>query len=504
MNVIVNKNPIERFKNKNFIKFFQSGGFVTIKKGDSLGKIAKTNGMSLQELLKLNSDIKDPNKIEIGQNIRISGNKKSTRKQNFTQALNRGESNLNNQRIFYQRLNNKPKSNSITILQDYLWKNGAYKGLKDKKGREITYEQAVDGVRGSLTEQAIKNHSGRRQKKISNQPIQKKEDERKGSTIVGEEFNQSLDKLLGGNIKEGGKDLFTTAVKASPLGWIAGKVVQRSFDNAYPYSYGDVIQTKDGLKPYTGDDSKGHVRQTTADDPATLQASSLISKFINGVKGKDPRREYVERMAALDLSTPEGMAEWRNLSRNAPNGTVRIIGDPLNNQFEIRARLDQMNMYAGRPQQWDTYEINPDYESPTAKARGASTYRIKDSKQRERINSEMANYFLSHSKEGYWNDDHTAYILPNMGYMGNQSLVADDENGTNLRYGDWWDYTVNNPYGKRFYTGDRLTEADKTPVRTKYGTGHNTRHMTEQSENLLQNLISENNLDQNFLSNLIN
>jgi len=80
-----------------------------------------------------------------------------------------------------------------------------------------------------------------------------------------------------------------------------------------------------------------------------LQASSLISKFINGVKGKDPRREYVERMAALDLSTPEGMAEWRNLSRNAPNGTVRIIGDPLNNQFEIRARLDQMNMYAGRP-----------------------------------------------------------------------------------------------------------------------------------------------------------
>jgi len=37
-------------------------------------------------------------------------------------------------------LNNKPKSNSITILQDYLWKNGAYKGLKDKKGREITYE----------------------------------------------------------------------------------------------------------------------------------------------------------------------------------------------------------------------------------------------------------------------------------------------------------------------------------------------------------------------------
>jgi len=47
MNTIVNKNPIERFKNKNFIKFFYSGGFVTVKKGDSLGKIAKTNGISL-------------------------------------------------------------------------------------------------------------------------------------------------------------------------------------------------------------------------------------------------------------------------------------------------------------------------------------------------------------------------------------------------------------------------------------------------------------------------
>jgi murein DD-endopeptidase MepM/ murein hydrolase activator NlpD len=44
---------------------------VKVKKGDTLSKIAGKHGLTLKELLKLNKDIKDPNAIEIGQEVII-------------------------------------------------------------------------------------------------------------------------------------------------------------------------------------------------------------------------------------------------------------------------------------------------------------------------------------------------------------------------------------------------------------------------------------------------
>jgi LysM repeat protein len=43
----------------------------TIKKGDTLSKIAKANGLTLEELLAANKDIKNPNKVGEGQQIII-------------------------------------------------------------------------------------------------------------------------------------------------------------------------------------------------------------------------------------------------------------------------------------------------------------------------------------------------------------------------------------------------------------------------------------------------
>ena len=43
----------------------------TIKKGDTLSKIATANGLTLDELLAANPTIKDPNKIGLGQQIII-------------------------------------------------------------------------------------------------------------------------------------------------------------------------------------------------------------------------------------------------------------------------------------------------------------------------------------------------------------------------------------------------------------------------------------------------
>ena len=222
------------------------------------------------------------------------------------------------------------------------------------------------------------------------------------------------------------------------------------FDNMYPYSYGDILvnESTGETRQYDGGEipTGFRLRQTTANDSPTLQILSGAKKIINSVSGIDPRREMMNKLADLDLSTKEGLAEWYRLIPEAKKiGVIRTGGDPINAQWEMRARLDNMSMYNNGTQLYNTYIINDEYESPTAKSHNQKTYRIADAKQRERINAEMANYFLKHRNEGHWNADHTAYILEHMGYLGNQALVADDEYGTNLRNGDWWDYTINSP-----------------------------------------------------------
>jgi LysM repeat protein len=43
----------------------------TLKKGDTLSKIATKNGLTIEELLAANPDIKNPNKVAEGQQIII-------------------------------------------------------------------------------------------------------------------------------------------------------------------------------------------------------------------------------------------------------------------------------------------------------------------------------------------------------------------------------------------------------------------------------------------------
>jgi len=43
-----------------------------VKSGDTLGKIARDNKTTVDKILALNKKIKDPNKIGIGQKIRVA------------------------------------------------------------------------------------------------------------------------------------------------------------------------------------------------------------------------------------------------------------------------------------------------------------------------------------------------------------------------------------------------------------------------------------------------
>lgn len=49
-----------------------NGKFVVVKNGDTLGKIAKDNKTQVAQILKLNPALKNPNKISIGQKIRVA------------------------------------------------------------------------------------------------------------------------------------------------------------------------------------------------------------------------------------------------------------------------------------------------------------------------------------------------------------------------------------------------------------------------------------------------
>lgn len=49
------------------------------------------------------------------------------------------------------------KSNNLAKLQENLWKIGAFKGIKDRHGKEATYNTAVDGIEGIMTRTAIAN-----------------------------------------------------------------------------------------------------------------------------------------------------------------------------------------------------------------------------------------------------------------------------------------------------------------------------------------------------------
>lgn len=42
--------------------------------------------------------------------------------------------------------------------QEALWNAGAFKGLKNRSGREVSYQEAVDGIEGSMTRQARENY----------------------------------------------------------------------------------------------------------------------------------------------------------------------------------------------------------------------------------------------------------------------------------------------------------------------------------------------------------
>ena len=149
-----------------------------------------------------------------------------------------------------------------------------------------------------------------------------------------------------------------------PSGYGQTTIGSSIIDNMYPYSYGDkLVNTSTGEEiPYEGEIPEGWVlRQTTSKDDPIQQIRGFVNKVTNAFSGKDPRKTYMEQLAELDLSTSEGKAKWKELAEEAKKaGVIRISGNPINDQWEIRARLDNISMYNNGTQKgylWQTNDI---------------------------------------------------------------------------------------------------------------------------------------------------
>lgn len=249
------------------------------------------------------------------------------------------------------------------------------------------------------------------------------------------------------------------------------------YDNIYGYSYGDK-ESKDG-----------RFRQITGNDSYSEQLEGMAKKFANATKGMDPRRELMEQLVQLDLSSPEGLAKWKEMTTGARNkGMVRVEGgNPINNQWELRARLDAMDMYQGRPQRWNTFveQSDPARRSGMATREGKPTFIIKDEAQRKRLMGELHRYWLNNKDKVVVGEDGVKR-LPVMTYLGNGSLMPQSDGS--VRYVDNWDYKWSSPNDvHRPWFGDIVTDYEPTST-----VGRNVGGMSESAEDLIWEAIKEN------------
>ena len=62
-------NPVRRINQPQ-----QTESSVTVRRGDSMSAIAQRHGVSLQDLIAANPQVRDPNQIRVGQELRLPGN----------------------------------------------------------------------------------------------------------------------------------------------------------------------------------------------------------------------------------------------------------------------------------------------------------------------------------------------------------------------------------------------------------------------------------------------
>ena len=295
--------------------------------------------------------------------------------------------------------------NNTAKLQDELWRKGAFKGIKDRRGRELTYEQAVDGIMGNMTRQAMANAEAM----TPVAPETPKPQNRKNG--LANMYGMTHAAATGGmsNLPSSSKD---------PI----ASLYHRYIDNLYPYGYSD-NEGKDTLW-------------------------GAVKKATKGFAGRSDKKSAVDEFVELDLKDPaqrKRALELRKQFSNFSSNDLNYI------QQGMRARLDANSLWANQPQRWNTWIENPDYQSATARAAGAKTYTYKDPVLRKRQQQLALQYSKQQSANG-------VYSVKNdvLNTFNNYSINRMHDDGSG-RYLEKWDFMgVDIPGGKGVYIGDTI------------------------------------------------
>lgn len=143
MKNLVSKNPVQRFKQKNFKLV---APVTTLKTGGEIPIFQKGTGKKKIDLIrpKVNIDWKESEQQKA---IKEFGEQGIERVRKVTQPLQQHTAKASK------------RNKNIAALQLGLWNSGAFKGVIDKRtGKQVTYERAVDGHDGPMTSQAQDNY----------------------------------------------------------------------------------------------------------------------------------------------------------------------------------------------------------------------------------------------------------------------------------------------------------------------------------------------------------
>lgn len=227
-----------------------------VKKGDNLIKIARANNMSLQDLIKLNPQIKDSNKISIGQQINVNSNKPA---RNYIQERKDWEN----------QVNQIARENPMAALQDSDdW----------KRARQVFTPETWNAVREAFVKHAMENWGVN--KKLGGRSIDPNDQFRqmydkfpaeqrakipvysKDADVLGNIAAKSIGAagaaVAGAPVLSG---MVKTAI-ANPLSTlqslagsaIGGELTDKAVEHTTDYSdWGDMMNQKYGMSPVVGD-----------------------------------------------------------------------------------------------------------------------------------------------------------------------------------------------------------------------------------------------------------
>ena len=287
--------------------------------------------------------------------------------------------------------------------------------MKDKQGNELSFEKAVDGIKGNQTESAIAKAKEMgytvdiNKGTISKPKTNFSKSPKRNSLAEMREMTHAA--------RTGGMNMIPIP-KNDPI----SSAYYDYINNLYPYGYSD--EGKDTM-------------------------SGAAKKATKGLFGKSEKKDAVDEFVNLDLNDAKQKQRAIELKNKYFNN---FNSRDLNYiQQGMRARLDANSLWANQPQRWNTWIENPDYQSPTALSAGAKTYTYRDPELRKKQQQLALQYSRSQSENGI-------YPVKNdiLNTFNNYTINRMNDDGSG-RYLEKWDFMgVDIPGSKGIYIGDTI------------------------------------------------